>query len=39
MKLEVEPFQDYLRVVQLEDAEELDIPIEEEIEFDYGPKT
>ena len=30
---------DYLRVVEPEDTDELDIPEESEIEFNYGPET
>ena len=35
----MEPFQDNLRAVQPKDTDELDIPEESEIEFNYGPKT
>ena len=39
LETEVEPFWDYLRVVRPEDTDELDIPEESEIEFNYRPKT
>ena len=37
--MEVEPFRDYLRAVWLEDTDELDVPVESEVEFNYGPET
>ena len=39
LEMEVEPFRDYVRNVRPEDTDELDIPAESEIEFNYGPKT
>ena len=39
LEMEVEPFQDYLQAVQPKDTDELDIPAESEIEFNYKPKT
>ena len=39
LEMEVEPFQDYLRAVRPEDTDELDIPAESEVEFNYGPET
>ena len=39
LETEVEPFRDYLRAVRPKDTDELDIPEESEIEFNYGPKT
>ena len=39
LETEVEPFRDYLQAVQPKDMDELDIPEESEIEFNYGPKT
>ena len=39
LKTEIEPFRDYLRAVRPEDTDELDIPAESEIEFNYGPET
>ena len=36
---EIELFRDYLRAVQPEDTDELDIPAESEIEFNYRPET
>ena len=39
LETEVEPFWDYLQAVQPEDTDELDIPEESEIEFNYGPET
>ena len=35
LETEVEPFRDYLRAVRPEDMDELDIPEESEIEFNY----
>ena len=39
LETEVEPFQDYLRAVRPEDTDELDIPEESKIKFNYGPET
>ena len=39
LQAEIEPFQDYLRVVDPTDTEELEIPDEEEIEFTYQRNT
>ena len=39
LEKEVEPFWDYLRAVQPEDMDELDIPAESEVEFNCGPET
>ena len=39
LEMEVEPFRDYLRAVQPKDMDELDVPAESEVEFNYGPKT
>ena len=39
LETEVEPFRDYLRAVLPEDTDELDIPAESEVEFNYGPET
>ena len=39
LQTEIEPFQDYLRVVDPADMDELEIPNEEEIEFQYQRDT
>ena len=39
LETEVEPFRDYLWAVWPEDMDELDIPAESEVEFNYGPQT
>ena len=39
LQQEVEPFLDYLWLVKREDQEELSIPDEKDIDFDYGPET
>ena len=39
LETEVEPFRDYLRAIRPKDMDELHIPAESEIEFNYGPKT
>ena len=39
LETEVEPFRNYLQAVQPKDMDELDIPAESEVEFNYGPKT
>ena len=39
LETEVEPFWDYLQAIRPEDTDELDIPEESEIKFNYGPKT
>ena len=39
LQMEIEPFQDYLRVVDTADTDKLEIPDEEEIEFQYHRNT
>ena len=39
LEMEVKPFWDYLRAVRPEDMDELDIPAESEVEFNYRPET
>ena len=39
LETEVEPFRDYLWAFWPKDMDELDIPEESEIEFNYGPET
>ena len=39
LEMEVKPFRDYLQAVRPEDTDELDIPAESEVEFNYGPET
>ena len=39
LETEVKPFRDYLRAVRPKDTDELDIPAESEVEFNYGPET
>ena len=39
LETEVEPFRDYLQAVRPEDTDELNIPEESEIKFNYGPET
>ena len=39
LEMEIEPFQDYLQAIQPKDTDELDIPTESEIEFNYRPET
>ena len=39
LETDIEPFRDYLQAVRPEDMDDLDIPAESEIEFNYGPKT
>ena len=39
LQAEIEPFQDYLRVVDPADTDDLEIPDEEEIEFTYQRNT
>ena len=39
LEAEGEPFRDYLRTIQPEDVDELDLPAESKIEFNYGPET
>ena len=39
LETEVEPFWDYLRAVRPKDTDELDVPAESEVKFNYGPET
>ena len=39
LQTEIEPFQDYFRVVDPADTDELEIPDEEEIDFQYQRNT
>ena len=39
LETEIEPFWDYLRAIQPEDTDELDVPTESEIKFNYRPET
>ena len=39
LETEVKPFWDYLQAVRPKDMDELDIPAESEVEFNYGPET
>ena len=39
LEMEVKPFWDYLPAVRPEDTDELDVPAESEVKFNYRPKT
>ena len=39
LEAEIEPFWDYLQAVRPKNTDELDIPAESEIKFNYGPQT
>ena len=39
LEMEVKPFRDYLQAVRPKDMDELDIPAESEVKFNYRPET